>query len=183
MLATAKLLLSKFMYFQNKEETKQHVTKIGSQLDEVISQVRRVSRNLVPQVLVEFGLVAALEELCSRINEGDGIRTHLSTCDESIPLSGVEQLAIYRIVQEFCNNTIRHSGAKNIWIDYSIGQGYVQYTLRDDGRGIERDRLTGLDGLGINNMKARAKSIGAHIVLDNGQINGVVMSIKLSNEL
>lgn len=179
MLATTKLLLNKFIYLKNDAETKTHVKRVGEQLDEVIDQVRAVAKNLVPQVLIEFGLTEAVEELCTRISEA-GALTAEFTFHQSLPqLQIVEQLALFRIIQEFCNNTLKHAEAQNLRISFQTNSNEFVVVLQDDGAGITVIQFDNPTGLGINNMQARARSIGAIMELEGRNPHGTTMVIRL----
>lgn len=179
MLATSKLLLNKFLYLDSKVETREHIQKVGSHLDEVIDQIRTVAKNLVPQVLLEFGLQEAVEELCSKINEGNELKAGLALTQRFPELNGAHQLALYRIIQEFCNNTLKHARAQNLKIICESSEKELRLLLKDDGEGITQTQFSSPSGLGIHNMQARAKSIGASIKLENDGSHGTFIAVHL----
>lgn len=182
MLSTTKLLINKFKYLDKKEDVTQHIKRLEAQLDEAIERVREVAKNLVPQVLVEFGLVEAISDLCSRINEGGDVKAKMEV-DPAIPIfDRTQELALYRIIQEFCTNTLKYAKASQIFIQFKVsGNGFV-LELSDDGIGIAQEHLQEKGGLGLNNMHARAKSIGADMQLETKRSIGTRILLTLSNE-
>lgn len=181
MLATNKLWLSKFLYLEDPGEIKRHVDSMAKQFDIIIEQVRLVAHYLVPQVLLEFGLIDAVDDHCARINETQQLNTTFNYENKVIKLSESEQLALYRIIQEFSNNTIRHANAQKLIITLKDDQFGVHLILHDDGKGITESQFSKSTGIGINNMQARAKSIGAILELSKLNDNGTTITVYLKN--
>ena len=180
MLASSKLLINKFLHLNDKSQVSQLVNSLNARLDEVIAEVRAVAKNLVPQVLLEFGLSEAIEELGGLIKEASDLEVEL-IINRAVPnLTTEEELALYRIIQEFCNNTLKHSDAKHIQITYGKDGPNFDITLHDDGKGILESQFSNPRGLGIRNMQARARSIGATIELakSNGGGTTIVVHVK-----
>ncbi len=167
MLATSKLLLKQFRYLEDEAEINNHIDRLGRNLDEIISRIRVVSRNLNPQVLRDFGLIAAIEDICSLITDSNELNVHFKMSKVLPKLSIFEELTLYRIVQECCTNTIKHGGAKNLYIKLKYQNNNLQLEMHDDGRGIDMVQLKASGGLGIKNIRARAKAIHADVNISN----------------
>ncbi len=180
MLSTCKLLINKFRYLEGEESVKAHVKRINMQLDDVINRVREVAKNLAPAVLVEFGLTSALEDLCSRINEGGEIHATIHLDPQFPTLPGTHELAIYRIVQEFCNNSIKYAEAANIMLQFEYVKPNVYISMQDDGVGMMTIES---DGLGIRNMHARASSINANFKMDSKPDSGTKAVLQMTHTI
>jgi two-component system NarL family sensor kinase len=103
-------------------------------------------------------LDAALAELARSFTSQSGVPVHLHV-DATGAHPEIERV-VYRIAQEALTNVRRHAKAKNVWIDATRRRGQVVLTIRDDGKGLkERKR----DGIGINGMQERARSIGGSV--------------------
>ena len=69
--------------------------------------------------------------------------------------------AIYRIVQECLTNIVKHSLAKNAFIDFSIQNKNISFTISDDGKGFDvasiepRNPQSSNKGLGLNGIRER----------------------------
>lgn len=176
-------LLSSFkMYFKNElrhktGDEKEEVEAMLIALDDNIEQVRDFSRDLVPSVLHQFGLKSALEELKRRFEKNDDISISL-TIPEPIHLQIEELLSIYRIIQESINNAIRHGSASFIEIKmYTVHSDY-EITITDNGSGFNITDQP--KGLGLRNIEARCKSMGAELDIKSSKGKGTKLII---NEL
>ena len=108
----------------------------------VSAQLRDLSVELHPQVLVDLGLEAALTDLAGRVERESGTRIILdvdeppSTLSSSRPPGEVE-LAVYRIAQEAVGNAVRHSGAQMIEVTVRARSDEVRFVVHDDGVGLD----------------------------------------------
>jgi signal transduction histidine kinase len=180
-------LLSSFkMYFKNelkyKEgDEKDEVEAMLGALDDNIEQVRDFSRDLVPNVLHQFGLKSALDELKRRFEKNDDISISISI-PESIQLEIEETLSIYRIIQESINNAIRHGNASIIEIKMYTIQSEYEITITDNGAGFDISDQS--KGLGLRNIEARCKSMEAELSIKSSKGKGtklIINELKPSN--
>ncbi|WP_425576736.1 sensor histidine kinase [Nibrella saemangeumensis] len=138
-----------------------------SLLDETMSNVRRISRDLVPTTLDRFGLVAALEELIEKTTDGD-IHIQLE-CNATLDnLTSPMEVMLYRIAQELVNNGIKHARATQITIQLFCQENEVRLSVVDNGHGFDfddvmkdRDR-----GLGLRNIESRLSVVDGHVTFD-----------------
>jgi signal transduction histidine kinase len=146
-----------------------------------LTSLRRLSHQLMPPQLEEFGLIKTLESTCSQIIATNHINVQF-TADKDLPRwhSSIE-LGLYRICMELINNTIKHAAAKNIQITIGQeGQQIIIFSYRDDGRGLmERKQV---EGLGFRNMETRASSIGATLETGNGENGGFRAIVRIPSD-
>lgn len=141
--------------------------KTRSMIDETMTNVRRISRNLVPTTLERFGLLAALEELADRATDND-IEIQLTYPEAVIPFPPALDLMLYRIAQELVNNAIRHARARHILIHvYSIDRE-ARLSVIDDGVGFDFDAVmeNRQGGLGLRNIESRLSVMNGHVTFD-----------------
>ena len=105
------------------------------------------------------------------------VKLHWEVDLEDAPdLSQREILQVLRIVQEALNNAIKHAKAQNIWIAAASKSGTLDLKVRDDGIGMpETIRV----GRGLNNMKGRARNIGATLEVVTTKKGGTEVSLIL----
>jgi len=138
--------------------------KIGSLINEAISQTRNVARGLFPVRLEENGLVSALEELASNAGNLFKINCRFS-CPEPLPeTDNGAALHLYYIAQEAVLNAAKHGRATLASISLLRAHDRFVLTVQDDGTGFE---LPGASrtGMGIRIMRYRARVIGATLDL------------------
>ncbi|GAB3845002.1 hypothetical protein GCM10028822_02880 [Hymenobacter terrigena] len=138
-------------------------------LADAIRQVRTISHELVPMVLEEFGLAAAIKDLCQKM-KGLMLNVHCQVhLDAELPpLPGSLQLALYRIAQELMQNVVKHAvGATHASLELENVPGFVLMRVEDNGPGFAPDAPTGI-GLGLRSIRDRVTLLGG--VIDVGKM-------------
>jgi two-component system, NarL family, sensor histidine kinase UhpB len=125
-----------------------------------LEEVRRIARELRPEVLDDLGLQSALRSLCTVAAAHDGLRVErrLELGDEG--LTPEVELVVYRIAQESLTNVLRHSGASEVLVALGSVDGGLRLVVRDDGRGLPADVAA---GGGITGMRERALLVGGQL--------------------
>ncbi|ANH83763.1 histidine kinase [Niabella ginsenosidivorans] len=179
MLAGIKMKLSGHVkQLQYKEEKEQkELAGIISQLDNSVSELRRIARNMMPESLIRFGLQTALKDLCESMMSGD-IRISFIAfdIDEQIDLS--KQVVIYRIIQEILANAIRHSHARNIMVQCSQHSSRFYVTVEDDGIGFNKT-TSGKKGIGLTNIENRVKYLNGTLDVVSAPDQGTTINMEL----
>jgi two-component system, NarL family, sensor kinase len=151
---------------RSMEETKQ-------MLDDTITSVRRISRDLMPSTLEKFGLIQAVKELCERFQPTSRIAIEFHEVNSIPEIDSQRQLMIYRIIQELLNNSIKHANASQINVTLNTIDKDIELIVDDNGVGFDAefqqsDASSG-KGLGLFNMQNRAKILGGQLkFLKNG---------------
>jgi len=142
----------------NTITTEKHIDQLKMMVDETIKSIRSLSHSLYPNTLEKFGLKAAIEELSKRVNSKEF--SIVTDIDPSIDKMDFHtRINIYRILQEFCNNSIKYSDCKKINIQIINSENKVKIEAYDDGNGFDTED-TSNHGIGIRNMEMRANAIG-----------------------
>jgi signal transduction histidine kinase len=157
---------------------------VREELDRSIAEVRRISSNLRPSVLDDFGLVTALRLLVKEFEKRTEIPVQVH-CADDFPddLHGDTEIALYRIAQEAPANITKHAQASAVEVRLS-GQGdTVELSIRDNGRGIAAGdaplkRAAG-HGLGLLGMRERAELLGGDFEVDTEEGQGTAVTARL----
>lgn len=153
---------------QSIDETKQ-------MLDDTISSVRRISRDLMPSTLEKFGLMYAIKELCERFEQTAKITIHFSESGEIPKLDSQRELMLFRIAQELLNNAVKHSEATQINVTTHFGNT-IELIVEDNGIGFDADffknETAGNKGLGLYSIENRARLLGGEITFEKGRTKG-----------
>jgi two-component system sensor histidine kinase UhpB len=153
------------------EETKQAVRQ-------ALDEVRRIARELRPEMLEQLGLVSALTELSRKFAVSGGIRVKRRFATDLPPLSEEAELAVYRVAQESLTNVARHAGATRVEVALEPGAGSVVLHISDDGRGMsEAASLNGHGGL--RGMRERALLVGGALAVKRGRAGGVEVRLEV----
>ena len=142
------------------------LANLRDSMDEAISNVRRISRDLVPITLERFGLSAALQEFAARSNLSDALRiTYTHEGSESIRYNSNTELMLYRIAQELVNNAIKHANSTNIHINFTTLTQNAFLVVSDDGKGFDMKEVKtrANRGLGLQGIEGRIRVINATV--------------------
>lgn len=179
MLSVVKLNVGRIEKKIEDEKPRKLATETKLYLDEVITQVRRISRDLMPPSLEKLGLSFALEEMVTWINKSDQIKVYLSKSGEPFRFEIKKELAVFRIIQELVNNALKHSNATHISIKSRFTDKYLAVSVTDDGDGFEVEELEST-GLGLKNLESRSDLMGAAYRLTSLPGKGTLAILKLS---
>jgi len=138
-------------------------------LDQTTMEVRNISRNLTPNLLFDFGLVAAIRNLVKRVIEGKGLQVEFITLNtDDQELAQTIEISVYRIVQELLNNTLKYAEAEEVNIQLTLQDDNLVLMYEDDGKGFDVAAVRAQNkGLGLKNMEARARLIAASLNIDS----------------
>ncbi|MBO0949933.1 histidine kinase [Fibrella sp. HMF5405] len=153
-LATLKLYTSQIARYVGDEEAPRTLRNaINGLINDTISDVRDLLRELNPRTLEQYGFGPALEELLDRINATGAIMAHVSLDENLTRLPTDTEIMLYRIVQELINNTLKHANASQIDITCKYRDDRIYLTYADNGQGFNYERVR--QGLGIGNIESR----------------------------
>ncbi|MCB0710373.1 MAG: sensor histidine kinase, partial [Chitinophagaceae bacterium] len=152
-------------------------------LDSSIKEMRRVAHNMMPEVLVKYGLDTALKEYCNEINNSGVIHTSYHSID--LANAHIEQttaVTVYRIVQELVNNSIKHAAAKNVLVQAHVTEAdkLLTLTVEDDGKGFDPAELKHASGIGWSNIQNRVDFLKGKIDVQTGEGKGTSVLIEVN---
>lgn len=105
-------------------------------LTEIQDEIRNIAFNLMPPVLVKEGLVSAIEELARRINKAD-IKTNFIVHGVNERFTSLQEISLYRIIQELVSNILKHAKATELSISITGYEDEVIFLIEDDGDGYD----------------------------------------------
>lgn len=156
------------------DKQSEQVKLISDLLASTIDQLREICHNISPPSLTTFGLEKGVNQLC--INYSTKlVSIHANFMNELPPLVKELEVAIYRIIQEFINNSIKHSNCTDIHIEIHHKDKHIVMQLIDNGTGFNVKSVK--KGLGINNIISRIKSFDGTINMVSNKKTGTKFSI------
>lgn len=150
-------------------------------IDDTIGTARGISHQLLPPVLEEFGLPAALRELCESYQTSGEVTVVTDIDNLLYPLPEDMTLHLYRIAQELLKNSVTHGRAKHITTSLKIEPNSCRLRVTDDGVGFDPEAV-GQKGLGLQNLEFRVQMIKGRCQLHSqpGQGADVIISAPLT---
>jgi signal transduction histidine kinase len=178
MLSVVKLTVGRIEKKAEGGKAKELATETKTYLDDVILQVRRISRSLLPPSLEKLGFYFALEELANWVNKSDQLAIECWKSGEQFRFDSKQELAVFRIVQELVNNAIKHAEASHILIDIRFAKQLVAVVVADDGKGFSpEDKMQ--TGLGLRNLESRSEMANAKFKMKSSPGKGTRAIIAL----
>jgi PAS domain S-box-containing protein len=135
--------------------------KIVKLVNEAIYMTRELSRGLLPVLSQPRGLMSALEQLASEVQDLFRISCVFSCRQPVLIRDDAVATHLYHIAQEAVNNAIKHGQAARIAIVLSAGAGRAVLAVEDNGVGISKSPAN--PGMGLHIMSYRAKMVGGAI--------------------
>jgi signal transduction histidine kinase len=153
---------------------------ITTQMSSLIDSARSISHSLYPVNLETVGLVLYIEELIANLS--GRINISLTVSPKFQKKNIFIEVQIYRIIQEFTTNVLKHSEASKVRIyikDYTSHLGVV---ISDNGQSFDYEEVK--KGMGIKNIESRIKSMNAAYKWKNILNEGsrLIIKIPYSNE-
>jgi two-component system sensor histidine kinase UhpB len=141
-----------------------------------LDEVRRISRELRPEMLEHLGLVSALTELTRSFARIAGIDVE-RRFDTSLPKLPPEvELAIYRIAQESLTNVARHAHARRVVVALEPARDAVVLRVADDGRGFAGAPA---EHGGLRSMRERALLLDGALAIKPAPEGGVEVRLEV----
>jgi len=154
MLAGVKINFSAWSSQHLEASKREDFNKILLQLDHSVQELRSVARNLMPESLLNFGLEAAVSDLCEFYTRKD-LEIEFQSLNIKSDLALSIQKNIYRIIQELLANAVKHSEATHILVQCSQSEDHFMLTIEDNGKGFDEHMYKTSKSMGIRNLKNR----------------------------
>jgi signal transduction histidine kinase len=142
-------------------------TKAHTLLNQLITDMRTVSHNLMPDELTTLGLAGALSETARRLQEASGIRFLFVSAGQVRSFSPTAELALYRAVLELMHNIVRHSEATEAVVQLVYHPDLLNITVEDNGRGFDAQKQPDSKGIGLKSVASRTEWLAAKLAVDS----------------
>lgn len=179
MLAGVKLNLSQATHHPALRTEDAGLNKVIIQLDDSVSELRRIARNMMPESLMRSGLQVALNDLCESFSGGT-VKVELQMLNILSTIPQQTQITIYRIVQELLNNALRHARASEIFVQCSQTEDQFFITVEDDGVGFDKTELQNKKGIGLRNIQNRVDFLRGKLDIDSKPGKGATINIEIN---
>lgn len=169
--------------FEKIDDSHKIKSELKNSLKDITQKVRRISNDLLPSVLEEFGLLEAIRDFVSHYSHTKNLSINFYYDDYT--LQNVEkdiELSLYRIVQEIVNNIIKYAEASAIEITLKNNNNKdIIITVIDDGNGIIPSRENAIKTLGLKNIESRLQYINGSIKREKNNPKGTIVTLLKPN--
>ncbi|THF64135.1 sensor histidine kinase [Pseudothauera rhizosphaerae] len=163
---------------------RKRVNAIERLLDDAIAAASRITRELHPGILKDFGLGAAIECQAEDFSQRTGIACRIACADHDIQLPQPAAVALFRIFQEALTNVCKHAQASRVEVRLTQEGDEVLLEVVDDGKGLAPADLDKPLSSGLRGMRERLASLGGRLELGTASPAGtrLVLAVPLAAE-
>jgi len=173
--------LSKLDKDEPKQYPKKQLQKVIKDLNDSLTELRSIARNMMPETLVKFGLQAALKDYCSSMTGTDTkVTLQFYGTDQGIELN--QQVTMYRVIQELINNAIKHAQASEVLVQFMRTGNQVDITVEDNGVGFDKNKnpVQKDSGMGLSNLETRVAYLKGNIDFESEENEGTTVNVHIN---
>jgi two-component system NarL family sensor kinase len=167
--------LTEDLTFKN-EAGKKMFEKTLNLVDESCKEVRSISHQMAPNVLLKSGLTTAVRDFINKI-DARKLKINLETFGLQNRLDQNIETVLYRVIQEIVNNVIKHSGANSLDIQLTKDDEGINAMIEDNGRGFDVSQLEKFDGIGLKNIQSRVGYLKGTVDFSSSLGKGTLVAI------
>ncbi|HWY10427.1 MAG TPA: ATP-binding protein [Bacteroidia bacterium] len=168
MINLVKLNIGKIARHTNDETAIKDLNmECSTLLEATMENIRSISRDLTPTVLMRLGFEEGLLDLCRLMNNTGEIKVEFKKPEQSLKIEPKTELQLYRIVQEIINNIMKHASASQMYVQLRSFNDKIIVEIKHNGKGISNNMLAQLakdsTGIGLISIQGRAQVIKANV--------------------
>ena len=149
---------------------------VSDTLTKALSELRELSRITNPEALKSISFVEAVQQEIDRFNRLNYLDANLLIEGKIIPLDPKVETVLFRILQEFFSNTIKHAKASTLKVKLEYSENQINICVIDNGVGFDPNEMSNL-GIGLSNIAKRAQLIGATAAINSIPDKGTNLKI------
>ncbi|TAF45224.1 MAG: hypothetical protein EAZ51_03375 [Sphingobacteriales bacterium] len=150
-------------------------------VDESCKEIRSISHQMMPNVLLKMGLVSALRDFINKVDERR-LKINLDVTGITKRLATNTETVLYRVIQEAVNNVIKHAGASVLDIQILKDNDGLAIMIEDNGKGFDSSQIANFKGIGFKNLHTRIKLLNGTIEIDSSLGKGTAISVWLPSD-
>lgn len=164
-------------------QVKLELQAMGELNKEIINDMREIIYDLRPMSLNNLGLVSTVEAYCLHLRRSSNMEIEFRSEGKERELNSVSSVTLYRIIQEACNNAIRHSMGRKILVSISFSEESVKTTIADNGVGFvlqdveKHAKENSRHSFGLPIMKERVRLLSGSLFVDTKPGEGTKITV------
>lgn len=181
LLSSAKMSLSAISTENMSKEQQDILNSSRHMIDEAIRSVREISNNMSPQVLEDFGLSRGVHNFISRLQSFYDVEIEFRSGIHDERFDHNVEVVLYRVICELINNSLKHSGCKNIEISLLLKGSTIELCYHDNGCGF--DTTTAMSkGMGLSNITSRISSLNGDLQIVSSVGSGLRVVVRINTK-
>lgn len=161
----------------NAKNTEEKINTISNIIDESLADLRQLSKSLTNPSLADAPLAQLLQEEAAKINSLGSCLVQVTDNTAGYSLTPAQKNIVFRLLQEFIQNSLKHAGCKKIKIDLQAANNSFTVSAQDDGKGFDSAQKS--NGQGLRNMQRRAEELNAVYEFNSVPGTGTNLTLQL----
>lgn len=162
---------------ESNESVLERVQTLEDNVAVAFGEVKNISRNLMPDVLRQFGLKPAVQDLLTTWDSTNDVKISVEFIDMEHRFSAEIEKALFRMCQELVNNAIRHGKPSHIFVQLINHGKSIVLMVEDDGCGFDTRKM--FKGFGLRNIKSRVEVFEGTVDIDSAPNKGTVTTVEI----
>lgn len=155
---------------------------VKENIGKALTDLRDIAKGLSSDRIRLLPIYETVARELERVGKSGVVCTRLSSSGAECPLDDHKKLILFRIVQESIQNCIKHADASELEVNFSYEGRGLKVCVSDNGKGFNPEERTGLDGLGLMNLKRRAWLAGGEARVESQLNRGTTVTIIIPYE-
>jgi two-component system sensor histidine kinase UhpB len=147
--------------------------------DTTAGRVRKLCTELRPPILDDLGLAATIEWQVREFQTRTNIQCEMVGLPDTLELNDQQATAVFRIFQEILTNVGRHANASRVRVHLKLAHRHLVLEVKDNGKGISRDKISGGESFGLLGMRERAALLGGEISIKGVPGKGTTVTVSV----
>ena len=181
-LSMTKLMISNLKNLCKDDKQKLELIETSTEiLDSSIRELREICFNLMPGVLSKGGLELAVQDLIAKLEMSQNMEVNCNKNQDIPRLDPDLEVVIYRIIQEFINNMIKHAEATklNIAVFVDTENNRISVNMQDNGKGFDLKKLNKVgENRGYENLKSKVKAFNGELQMNSKIGTGTMTKVE-----
>lgn len=179
LLSLAKLNVTALLEKPGLNESRKSVilqNTVGT-LNEILREIKYISHNMAPIVLIEKGFESAVKDLVIKLNETEKYTVQLDITGLNGKLEHYCEYVLYRSMLEILHNTLLHANGSDINIQIIQNEEDITIMIEDNGRGFKVEEKLNGNGLGLKSAISRIEGIKGKLYIDSEDGRGTIVTM------
>jgi signal transduction histidine kinase len=156
-----------------------NIQSMSELIDSTIGLMRRLVRELRPEILDELGLVEALRWYVKEIEKRTYLKFQMTVFPKNMNTDTKRSITLFRVFQEILINIARHSKATNVNIYLRKKNGMINLLVHDNGIGIKQEEIINKKSFGILGMRERVLVFGGKLDVSGSPGKGTTIKVEI----
>ncbi|MCL5130466.1 MULTISPECIES: sensor histidine kinase [unclassified Algibacter] len=159
-----------------------NIEDVKETLNKGLIELRSLSKQINPEALKLMRFTEAITQEIERFNRLNFIKASIEVLGEERLMEEKTEIVLFRILQEFFSNTMKHAKARHLSVMVNFKDKELLIIAKDDGKGFDSEKSNNFSGIGLSNIKNRAKLVNAGVSIFSKPNQGTQLTITITHE-